>query len=680
MTIINFLSPLLSTGAVWWVELFGGLFLFLEGIIYEIVTYSYKLFTLITQLNFNSVAALMGPLIDRLKAVIMVLIVYKLGVALVGMLLNPDGAPKEGKKLLLNIFVTIALLVSYNFIFSVVNEVGMLFVGAPAGYTFPTLSNLTGTTITEEEGIINRFVFGKGNSSTEKMSEMGDYMAYQVASIFVVNLTDEDTLGNTIKGDNGKYNFLKLPNLHSQIDKKVSYTPLAGILIGGYLIYVFFVISAEVGIRMFKLLILQMLAPLAIITMITEGDGGKFGKTMKSYVKTYSSIFTQVFIRLITTLVITVFIAKFTTNLGEYFGSITDLSDGLLTQGLLIVLVIYAGYKFVLQAPKLIDQVFGTHVADGNGDSGFAGLMLGGAAGLATGLVSGYRSGAGEGGWNKATGALAGGLAGMTTGAWTGATKGNGIADKFKNMQTINDASKKRGENWAAKGGFNNVFMGGLNDISGRTKRQDAQMAAYQREEERIKAYEAAQAEAIKDEKVSQDDIDSVFGAGNNPYHAASSNVKYSSDRDSFVQQIVQYDKGAEAAQQTYDAALKSGDTDAIMTARSDLAKAKKQAEENAKQLYDHKRQNASGDAVQAAELAVKRAQRETVTATNNVREVVIEGGEPEKKLGKNDRVDIDAEKARLKAKQSAIQSDYGYKMTHDGMLRFMGSQRVGHD
>ena len=669
MTIINLLSPLLSTGAVWWVELFGGLFLFLEGIVYEFVTYSYKLFTLITQLNFNSVAALMGPLIDRLKAVIMVLIVYKLGVALIGMLLNPDSAPKEGKQLFINIFVTVALLLSYNLIFSIVNEVGMLFIGAPSGYTFPTLSKITGESITEEEGIINRFVFGS-DDSTEKMSEMGDYMAYQVASIFIVNLTDEDTLGNTIKKDNGKYNFLKLPNLHNQIDKKVSYTPLAGILIGGYLVYVFFVVSTEVGIRIFKLLILQMLAPLAIITIISDGFKGGFKGTMKNYISTYMSIFTQVFIRLISTLVITVFVAKFTTNLGEYFGEIKDVGDNFLTRGLLIVLVIYAGYKFVLEAPKLIDKVFGTHVADGNGDSGFAGLMLGGAAGLATGLVSGYRSGAGEGGWNKATGALAGGLAGMTTGAWTGATKGNGIADKIKNVKTINEASVKRGENWAAKGGYQNVFWGGLNDVTGRTKRQDAEMAAYKREEEKIKAYETAQAEAIKDESVSTDDLSHVFENGYNPYHSSvtdsNNGIKYTADRDSFVKDIVQYDKRVEKAQQDYNEASKSGNLEAMMSTKKELAIQRQRAEKDAQKLYDYKRENASGEEGAKAELAVKRAQNETVTATGNVREVVIKGNDAEKKLGKNDRVDIAAEKARLKERQSDIQSSRGYKATHD--------------
>jgi hypothetical protein len=108
------------------------------------------------------------------------------------------------------------------------------------------------------------------------------------------------------------------------------------------------------------------------------------------------------------------------------------------------------------------------------------------------------------------------------------------------------------------------------------------------------------------------------------------------------------------------------GDLNAVFEARKGLAQARKEAEADAQKLYDYKRQNASGEEVEKAELAVRRAQNETVTATSNFREVVIKGNDAEKKLGKNDRIDIAGEKARLKQKQSDIQSEFGYKETHD--------------
>ena len=56
MTLFNFLSPLISMGSIpniWYI-----LTLLIEGIMYELVSYVYKLFTLITQLNFNSIYAI----------------------------------------------------------------------------------------------------------------------------------------------------------------------------------------------------------------------------------------------------------------------------------------------------------------------------------------------------------------------------------------------------------------------------------------------------------------------------------------------------------------------------------------------------------------------------------------------------------------------------------------------
>ena len=373
----------------------------------------------------------------------------------------------------------------------------------------------------------------------------------------------------------------------------------------------------------------------------------------------------MLFVRIICTLAVTVFIGKFTTNLDTYFNTTLSLSDNLLTKGLLIVVVIYAGYKFVLEAPKLIDSIFKTNLSGSKGDAGFGGViggaLLGGVTGLATGVVGGYRSGAGVGVGNKIGGALAGGITGAATGGWTGATKGNTIADKFKNMKTVNDASTKRSADWNAKGGFGNVFVGGLNDISGRTKYQDRKMEAYAREEEKIKALEKAQIDAIKKDNVSRADMEAAFGQGSQVYHNGAEQITYGEDRDAFVQQIVQYDRAAVQAQQDYDDAVESGNTDAIMQKRSELAQAKATAEANAKKLYDHKRTSApsvKGDNIDTARREANRAQRETI----NIIDTAITG---DTKVKRKETLDTNAERKRIEQRKSEIQSSTGYKATH---------------
>ena len=50
--------------------------LFFDGIIYDLVAKIYELFTLVSQLNFNYLGAIISPLIDRIEAVIMVFIMF----------------------------------------------------------------------------------------------------------------------------------------------------------------------------------------------------------------------------------------------------------------------------------------------------------------------------------------------------------------------------------------------------------------------------------------------------------------------------------------------------------------------------------------------------------------------------------------------------------------------------
>ena len=99
---------------------------------------------LMAQLNFNVVYAWVAPLIDRIKAIIMVLIMFKLGYSLIQYMINPDKLSDNsigGAALIKNIAWCSALLISYTFIFSVMNELSLLIIGVPKGYEFTTLKD-----------------------------------------------------------------------------------------------------------------------------------------------------------------------------------------------------------------------------------------------------------------------------------------------------------------------------------------------------------------------------------------------------------------------------------------------------------------------------------------------------------------------------------------------------------
>ena len=131
MTTIGFFSSLISFASIgsWIMSPLMGISLAIDGLVYTLVSYSFKLFMLMCQINFDSLYGIIANLLDSIQAVILVLVVFKLATELITYLTEPDKALAGGKQLLINIAVASALLILYPFIFSVLNEVSILIMG-----------------------------------------------------------------------------------------------------------------------------------------------------------------------------------------------------------------------------------------------------------------------------------------------------------------------------------------------------------------------------------------------------------------------------------------------------------------------------------------------------------------------------------------------------------------------
>ena len=430
LSIIGFLSNLFNIGN-FFADIWFWILLFLDGLAYTLLAYSFKLFQLMCTLNFNSLYGLISPILTRIKALVMVFVVYKLGISLINFMLNPDEAAKKGKEILINIFITAALLLTYNTIFGVFNELSMLIIGTPENYTFVYLSTIADITDAKDSGLINRLVFG----TTEEMPDVGEFIAFSVASTFITDANDPqntEPLRSAITDPNtGKLDFNMLKELNSDIGKKFDYFYLVGFIAAGFMIFSFVKTTIQIGVRAFKLLILQVIAPIAIITIIGEGTKGK---TFKNFVNKYIAVYLEAFIRMFSLLLVCNFVVKFIRNLTDYFPSIN--TDEWYTYGLMIVLIIIAAFKFATDIPKFIDEILSTHLSTGK-EKNFIGGLLGAGIGLAAGLR---------------TRTLSGAIAGLTGGAKAG-SKGNSIADFIKGQAQNNQHARDIGADSKAVGG-----------------------------------------------------------------------------------------------------------------------------------------------------------------------------------------------------------------------------------
>ncbi len=440
MQLISFITSLINIGAnsSWTVHPVLNIFMMIDGLIYRLVSYAFNVFLIMCSVNFNTLYGIVAPLLDRLKAVIMVLVLFKVGVALIQYMVTPDKAMSEGTNILKNIVIVAVLLVSYQFVFNVLNELGMLIMGNPTGYPYTTLSTIADVTAGEDEGLIMRALFG---ADKEKVGDVGDYLAFSTLSIFIHDYNNPESstvLKKEICSSEG-CDFGKVHNLSSKVDKTIEYIWGLSGLVGLFLIYSIGKAAIEIGVRMFKLVILQMLAPVAIITIIDKGWGSS---TWKAYLSKYGQVYIEAFTRMLFMLITTVFVCKFFVNIGDFFGNLSDV-EGKFTKGLITIIVIISAYKIGGSIPKFIGEALGKNI--GGSDANFVGGLLGAGVGALTGAVGGF-AGGGLGG------AISGAAGGLINGAQSG-SKGNNVAEFFKGQGQVGSNQKKRAAEIAAAGG-----------------------------------------------------------------------------------------------------------------------------------------------------------------------------------------------------------------------------------
>ena len=279
-----------------------------------------------------------------------------------------------------------------------------------------------------------RFVFGDGAKDVE---DVGDYLAYSTVTIFVHDINEGS--GNREvksiicrKGD-GTCNFHDLPNIVPKLDKTIEYQWGICAIVGGFLVYSIVKNAIQLGVRMFKLVILQMLAPLAIISIVKDGPKGKI---FSNFVSTYLKTFADAFVRMLTMLLVTVFVCKFFLSIDDFFGSNVTADMPRITRLLLTILIIVSAYMFAGQVPKFLDSILGTSISNGK-DANLVGGLLGAGAGALTGAIGGAAT-AGVGG------ALTGAASGLVRGAGAGA-RSNQVSEFFKNQAGVASTSVGNG-------------------------------------------------------------------------------------------------------------------------------------------------------------------------------------------------------------------------------------------
>ena len=278
-----------------------------------------------------------------------------------------------------------------------------------------------------------------------------------------VNVSCRNTTG---KGDSAKY-------------YKYSYLCLISTVVGLLLVIILLGIALDVGKRVFKMIILQAIAPIPIMSLIDpkSSKDGAFSHWLKSLIST----FLEIFIKLGLVYLVLMFIQYIIS--GGLFSNFPSFSEpnGVVRSSFLFVTLIIALLLFAKEAPKFIKDAMGIK------DSG-AGFGQG--MGAAMGAIGGFIGGRG--------------LAGMATGAVAGATADPKVGG-YAAGRDIAGQMRTGDKNW--KGGITNGFMRSARDHQGAREARrlgvtsaslSAAKDAMKKDEELVESLQQAYGEAVQ--------------------------------------------------------------------------------------------------------------------------------------------------------------------------------------
>ncbi len=417
------------------------LFILIDSIVYSIAAYAIQAFFAIAELDFvangfEQISYILG----RIMILCGVFALFKLSFTLINYIIDPGKANKSaetGTKLVKNILIAIVLLVSLNLIFT-------------------SLYKFQNSII--KNNVIPKIIYGADNyDSNGQEMDIKENAKKFANTIFVSLMLGGNSNENlSIPAKNAVDRVLDGASINLlspyATDSGFNYLPFISFIVGVLVCYYFLVFAIELGIRMVKLLVLQILAPIPIIMSIDPTQKDK----LKKFGKLYSGIYLSVFIR-----IFTVYLAFAAISLiGNILGNISETSSG--TSWLVHILLIIAIFKANKELPKLIEDALGMKLGLGDAGKGFGAILKGTVAGTA-GLVGGAIAGGITGG---AGGALGGAFTGLTTGVTKGAAAKNAVGVIGASTGAIKGGFGM-GARVAGAGGLGAFMVGGVENFFG---------------------------------------------------------------------------------------------------------------------------------------------------------------------------------------------------------------------
>lgn len=371
------------------------IFFFLDSIVYSLIPVVYRgifaLYDIDKIIGVGNTQNLLNTAKETVYSFLAIFMFFRVAFSLITMLVDPsliDDKSKGAKKIVLNIFICLGLIVVVPVFFRVAKNI---------------------QTRVLEEKIIERAVGGDIYSNDQNYN-LGNELALSTWSVFLQPVVDEGDAYDAWKGvfESGNPTIWPLPVLATHLNDttggilgglatkiaevaailratgtvtyQLGYIWLISGLVGIYVVWTMIKMLIDVAYRSIKFLLLEVISPIAIISYIDpkSSEKGLFSKWLSETLKTYLSLFIRIFIFAMVSVILK------QISVSSFF------DEGNILTRLFFILALVA---FMKTAPKFIDNLFGTEISKGS-DTKFASDLLRGGLGAIGGAATGAIGGA----------------------------------------------------------------------------------------------------------------------------------------------------------------------------------------------------------------------------------------------------------------------------------------------
>jgi hypothetical protein len=399
----------------WFMNIIRGMFIFFDSLVYWVV--KWILYITFDLANLTTSSSLLNTIYQRVYVILTVYMAFKLSFSFFQYIVNPQSMKDQKKgvgKLFVNVFIMLAALIMIpTLVFGVGSDNGGLLSRGQKAFL----------------PMVPRIILGidSGNSGAnateESLDDAADDLTLAAMQAFFMpsNQGDNNAADKCKMSEKEKEkNFPEMTSMQDMREhvndtckaslfgkKYYIYSYMFGVstIIGVYLCVVLLGLCIDIAKRVFKLVILQVIAPIPIMSLMDpkEGKNNKFQNWLQKLISTYLELFIKLGVIYLVLMLIQQIVSK------GLFDNYPEFGENFIRAALLTVALIIGLFKFASEAPKFISEAIGIQGDGGMGDMGrFGRAGLAAGAGFVAGAMHGDALAGAEAGRQASLNAKAG--------------------------------------------------------------------------------------------------------------------------------------------------------------------------------------------------------------------------------------------------------------------------------